>query len=123
MPTTTFLNGRTDYTTLRGGAFVMLSEIGYIVSGSVTSDQGGGGTITWSQGGTAVPCRVDAMGGGEALMGAKISEQTTHVITVPASAVVTPANRFAITNRGTFEITAVPEQTAQFLQTLEAVQI
>lgn len=118
----TFLDGR-NYTQLRGAAFLFLSEIGNIVSGSVTSDQGGGGTTIWTAGTTDIPCRVDSMGGGEAVMTGKISDRTTHLISIPADADVDTNDRFAIDNRGTFEITAVPENTGDLIRRLEAVQM
>lgn len=123
MPVTTFLNGRTDYTHLRGAAFLTLSEVGYVVAGTVTGDQGGGATTTWTAGTIAVPCRIDATGGGESVMAARISERTSHIITIPAAVDITAIQRFEITGRGTFEITAVPERTGEFLRSLEAVQI
>lgn len=122
MPITTFLNGRTDYIQLRGMAFMALSEVGYVVAGSVTSDAGGGGTTTWVAGTVGIPCRVDALGGGESVTAGQISENSTHQITLPAATPIDEVNRFAITGRGTFDITAVPERTGEFLRVLEAVQ-
>jgi Phage head-tail joining protein len=123
MPAAGFLNGRTSYTYLRGAAFLFLSEVGYPVRGSAASDSGGGAHTTWMADPTGVPCRVDAMGGGESESGAKISENTTHLIVLPAQCDVSEMQRFAISNRGTFEITAVPERTGEFLRTIEAVEL
>lgn len=122
MALSTFLNGR-PYTTLRGAAMLALSDTGYIVTGTVTSDSGGGGTTVWTAGTAAIPCRVDALGGSESLMAGRISDASTHMIAIPAGASLDVRNRFAITGRGTFEITAVSERTAELFRQVEAAQI
>lgn len=122
MPLSTFLNGR-PYTTLRGAAFLALSDVGHLVSGTVTSDGGGGGTTVWSAGTADIPCRVDAISGSEALSAGRISEVSTHVIVMPYGTDIDVRDRFAIENRGTFEITAVSERTAEAFRQLEAAEV
>lgn len=121
MPLSTFLNGR-SYTTLRGAAWLALSETGHVVAGSVTDDGGGGGSATWTAG-SSVPCRIDPLyGRGEGVVAARISERSTHAVTLPPNMVVDAGQRFAIDGRGTFEITAVRERTSEFTRTIEVAE-
>jgi Phage head-tail joining protein len=107
---------------LRGAAWLFLSETGQVLSGTVVSDSGGGGTTVWSAGGT-VNCRIDPLGGGEGLAGGRISDRTTHLLSVPPDVDVDERNRFAVTNRGTFEITALRERTSEPVRTLEVAHL
>lgn len=122
MPLSTFLNGRA-YTTLRGAAFLALSETGHVISGSITDDAGGGGTTTWTAG-SAIPCRIDPLGsrGDEREIGGRISERSTHFVHIPSGTEVVAGDTFAIDGRGTFEITAVPQRTAEMVRLIEVVQ-
>jgi hypothetical protein len=121
MPITTFLDGRAP-TRLRGLAWMALSDVGHVVSQVSTDDSGGGVTQAWTPG-TAIPCRIDDLGGGEALAAGRISDRSTHVITLPPNLVPTPVDRFAIDGRGTFEITGVRNRTREWLQLVEVVQV
>lgn len=121
MPISTFLDGR-DPIQLRGLAWLALSDTGHVVTQVSTDDAGGGVTQAWTAG-TAVPCRVDDLAGGEGAAAGKLSDRSTHVITVPPSIVPSPIDRFAIDGKGTFEITAVRNRTHEWVQVLEAVQV
>lgn len=121
MPISTFLDGSTP-TQLRGLMWLALSDTGYILGGTVTDDGGGGGTTTYGTAGT-VPCRVDAMGGGEAVVADRMNDRSTHLITVPPNTDVDHANRFKVVDLGTFEITAVRSRTRETMRTLEAVEL
>jgi head-tail adaptor len=122
MGLSTFLNGGTAVQ-LRGLAFLALSETGNVGAGTIVSDSGGGGTASWTYGGT-IPCRIDPIGdrGDSRMTGGRIDERSTHVITVPFGTPVASANRFAITGRGTFEITAAREQTAEMVTFFEVIE-
>ena len=122
MPLSTFLNGR-GYETLRGAAFLALSDVGHLVSGTVTSDGGGGGTTVWSAGTADIPCRVDAIGGSEALTAGRIDESSTHVIVIPSGTDIDEKDRFAIEGRGTFVVTAISERTSETFRTLAAAGV
>ncbi len=121
-PLATFVNGR-PYTTLRGAAFLFLSDVGHIVSGSVAGDSGGGGTTVWTAGTTNIPCRIDALSGSESVIAARISEHSTHEITLPPETAVTVQDRFAIDGRGTFDVTAVLERTVEWTRIIEVSQL
>jgi hypothetical protein len=121
MPISTFLNGGT-ITQLRGAAWLALSDLGQVGAGTVSDDGGGGGTAAWAYGGT-VPCRLDPITSNESLMAGRVSDRSTHLITVPPNLTVLTSNRFAITGRGTFEVTAVRERTGEQLRFIEAVEI
>lgn len=123
MPLSTFLNGGTA-TQLRGLQWLALSDVGNVGAGTVVSDGGGGGTASWVYG-SSIPCRVDPLndrGIGSVIAG-RIDERTTHLITVPAGTDVPAASRFAVSGRGTFEVTAVPERTAEWTRVFEVVEI
>jgi len=121
MPISTFLDGRQP-TQLRGLAFLALSDIGQVLTQTSTDDGGGGASQAWNLSGT-IACRVDDLSGSEQLSAGRISDRTTHVITVPPNVVPTPADRFLIAGKGTFEITAVRNRTREWLQMLEAAQV
>lgn len=122
MPISTFLNGR-DPTRLRGLLFLALSETGNVLTLTSTSDSGGGATQSWAAG-TAIPCRIDPVTdrGYGRLTGGRVDERTTHIITVPSGTSLDARDRFAITGRGTFEITALHQQTGESARAFEVVE-
>lgn len=121
-PLSTFLDGR-DFNQLRGLQFLALSDVGHVVSKTIVSDAGGGGTATWTSG-SAIPCRIDPLGsrGDERMIGGRISERSTHYVRIPTGVSVTADDRFVIDGRGTFEITALPESTRGWVRLVEVVQ-
>lgn len=122
MPLATFLNGGTA-AQLRGLAWLALSDTGIVQTLTATSDSGGGATSAWANSGTT-SCRVDpAGGGGPRVTGGQIDERTTHLVTVPAGFAVTTGNRFAITGRGTYEVTQVRDRTAAPVAVFEVIQL
>jgi len=116
----TWLGGGT-VTQLRGLAFLSLSDFGQVGAGTVVSDGGGGGTASWSYGGT-IPCRIDPITGGEQMAADRLSDRSTHMVTVPAGTQISTAARFAIAGRGTYEVTAVRSRTGEPLTFFEVVQ-
>lgn len=120
-PLSTFLNGGTA-TQLRGLAWLSLSDGGRVGSGTIVSDTGGGGTAAWTYGGT-ISCRLDPLTGDEGVVASRIHDRSTHLITVPVGTTVTHNSRFEVIGRGTFEITAIRERTAEWARFLEATEI
>lgn len=124
MPVSTFLNGGTA-TQLRGLLWLSLSDLGKVGSLTATSDAGGGATMTWAFG-PDIPCRIDPVsssGEDETIVATRLSDRSQYVITVPAGTTVTTNNRFAVTGRGTFEVTAVRSRTGQWATFVEAVPV
>lgn len=123
MPLGTFLNGGAAIR-LRGLQWLALSDAGRIGAGTVVSDSGGGGTTTWAYGGT-IACRIDPLGMGRQgdVVGGRIDERSTHIVTMPAGTPVSSNSRVSITNRGTFEVTAVRTRTDEWTSRLEVIQI
>jgi hypothetical protein len=120
MGLTTFLNGRAPQ---RGLAWLALSDTGYILSLTTTSDSGGGASTVWAPSGT-VSCRVDPLsGGGSRITGGAIDERSTHMVTAPSDTSVDVRNRISISGRGTFEVTAVRERTGQLTQVFEVLHL
>lgn len=121
MPLGTFLSGRTPLQ-LRGAAWLALSDTGMIGAGSIVDDVGGGGMTVWTYAGT-IPCRVDPLAGNERLVASRISDESTHLLTVPPNTALTTASRFAIVGGGTFEVTAVRDSTDEILRSFEAIKV
>lgn len=121
MSYSTFLNGQAP-TQLRGIAWLTLTDTGIIQTRAGTSDAGGGITTAWTASGT-VNCRIDALSGRERVTGGAIDERSTHLVRCPPDAAVTTDSRFAITGRGTYEVTAVRDRTGQWLATFEVMQV
>lgn len=98
-----------------------LSETGYTVGATVVDDGGGGARGTAIAGGT-VSCRIDSLAGDEGAVAGRISDRSTHLITLPPETTVTTENLFYVTGRGTYEVTAVREHTGEFSTVIEAVE-
>ena len=120
MPTSTFLNGR-SYQQLRGALWLSLSATGYRLTESGTTDAGGGAVNTWGTAGT-FPCRIDSLGGGENVVGNRLSDRSTHVVTLPPNSVIDNSDRFKL-DGDTYEITAVRTATAEFARRVEVVEV
>lgn len=108
----------------RGLVVEALTESGWPIDGTVVDDGGGGASGTAIPGGT-VSCRIDvvgAQGAGETLIANRISDRSTHLITLPPGTAVTTENDFYVSGRGTFEVTAVREHTGEFSTVFEAVE-
>jgi hypothetical protein len=100
-----------------------LSDTGTVQVAASTSDVGGGATQAWTAS-AAVPCRIDPLGAGQGpVTGERLDERSTHVVTVPPRTAVNLADRFAITGRGSFEVTAVRLQTDEGATMFEVVAV
>lgn len=104
----------------RGLVTEALTEAAQIISGTVTDDGGGGGTVTTVTGGT-IACRIDTLTGGEGEVAQRISDRSTHLVTLPLNTAVSETQDLAIAGRGTFEVTAVREHTDDFSRMVEVV--
>jgi hypothetical protein len=105
----------------RGLVTEALTETANVLTDVVTSDSGGGGRVTVSTGGT-ISCRLDALGGGEGELAERISDRSSHLATLPAGTQITSANDLRINGRGTFEVTAVRENTDEMARFVEVVK-
>lgn len=100
----------------------LLSEMGNVLTaGSVASDSGGGATSTLTAG-SDIPCRIDALGGAEGEVADRISDRSTHLVTLPAETTITAGNDFSIDNIGTFEVLAVRSNSDELHRGIEVVQ-
>ena len=115
MPRGTFIR-------LRGAASFYLSDTGHTLDLVATDDSGGGATRTWTAGST-IPCRVDPLSGSESLVAERLSDRSTHLLTVPRETVEGHEDRFAVDGRGTYAVTAVRSSTGEWLRRLEAVKL
>lgn len=121
MSLSTFLNGRAP-SQLRGLMWLALSESGQRGTATFTSDSGGGASRVWAFGGT-IPCRIDPLGPVSAVIGGRVDERSTHLVTVAPGGTFAATDRFLISGRGTFEVTAAHQQTAELSTTFEVIQI
>lgn len=120
MPRSTFLDGR-SYQQLRGALWLSLSATGYRLAESGTTDAGGGEVVTWGTAGT-FPCRIDSLGGGESVVGDRLSDRSTHVVTMPPNTAIDHKDRFEV-DGDTYEITAVRTATAELARRMEVVEV
>lgn len=89
----------------------MLPDQCVIQRRTIGSDGGGGSTESWSDHLT-VPCRIAPIGGGEDGQAAsRISEETTHLVTLAAHTDVVEADRILIGDQ-TFDVTLVRKRGA-----------
>ena len=107
-------------TQLRGLMWMALDDVGQVVTGVATSDSGGGASVVWTAG-SSLACRIDPLTSLEGLTADRISDRSSHIVTTPAGTTVTTGNRFAITGRGTYEVTAVHDTTGALAQIFEVV--
>lgn len=107
----------------RGLITEALTEEGWPIGGTVVDDGGGGASGTAIAGGT-VSCRIDSMAaqGRESVVGDRLSDRSTHLITLAPGNSVTTESAFYIDGRGTYEVTAVREHTGAFATVFEAVE-
>lgn len=99
-----------------------LGERGWTLRGTIADDGGGGGTATVIAGGT-VNCRIDTIGGtGEDVVADRISDRSTHLVTLGPGNVIRAADGFAIDGRGVYEVTAVREHTGELATVFEVVE-
>jgi hypothetical protein len=135
MSISTFL----DYPPNRGILWLSLTDTGRFLVRGTASDSGGGVTETYSPAGTAAwtagttyPCRIDSLGGGEGEVAERVSDRSTHVVTIAAGTIAGSAtiasrsypvystnNDFQIQNRGRYEITALREHTGEMATRFE----
>lgn len=85
-----------------------------------TSDSGGGATSTITPG-TDTPCRLDALGGDEGEVAARISDRSTHLLTLPAGTAVTTDQTISIDGLGTWEVVAVRSYPDELTRAVEVV--
>lgn len=96
---------------MRGALGEMMPDTATIQRRTAVSDSGGGRTYTWATAAT-VTARISPIGGGEgtgvgiATRGDRVSEETTHIVTLPQGTDVRESDRVVIAGV-TFEVTAV----------------
>lgn len=115
MPLGTFLNGRGP---TRGVLWLALSDEAKVLKRTEKSDSGGGYEDTYTAQG-AVPARIDPLGGGEGELAARISDRSTHLVTLPLDTEVSLPDDIEVVGVGRFEITAIRDSTAKFALMVE----
>lgn len=120
MGLSTFLSD-SNPTHLRGLLLLALTDEGVVLNRTYTDDTGGGASQVWVSGGT-FSCRIDPLPYRSGnLTAGRIDERSTHLVTTTAGAAVDADDRFAITGRGTFEVTAARIRTDSRTTVFEVV--
>lgn len=114
----TGFGGDTAY--LRGLQMLALTDSCEVGTLTLTEDDGGGATAAWSYA-AAVSCRVDPVTGGESVVADRLSDRTTHIITLPAGTTVLGDSRLRVNAAVVYEVTAVRGRTGEQVQLVEAV--
>lgn len=109
------------YAPLRGLTREALLESANVLTATVTSDAGGGGSVTFAAGGT-IPCRIDLLSGSEDELADRISDRSSHLVTLPAQTSISPASLLRINGRGTFEVTATRTDSGEHARFVEVVR-
>lgn len=92
---------------MRAEAERMMLDRATVQRRTSVSDGGGGRTESWVPLAAAVPCFIEPARGGETgTAGARISDETTHVVHLPHGTDVTEADRIRI-GEDLFDVTAV----------------
>ena len=95
-----------ELTAIRDDAEELLPSTATILTYARTSDGAGGFRSTYVPQGS-VPCRLSPIGGGETgKPGGRVSERTTHMVTVPAETVIEEKDRLQV-GGAVYEITLV----------------
>lgn len=90
---------------------VALPDTCDIMTVSRAADGEGGMTDTWGTATAAVPCRIDAQGGGESDVARSTEPYATFVLTLPQDAEVTADDRI-VHNGWTYAVTAVDDDSS-----------
>ena len=97
---------------IRSDALSLLSATGRVWHRTTEVTDGGGTTDSWTPGAN-LPCRIAPIGGGEdgTRPGDRISDRTTHVVTLPAYTTIAETAQVEVGGAGLYEVTAVRERT------------
>ncbi len=113
----------TELASMRTTAGSALPDSAVIQSQAWSSDGGGGGSQTWTAGGT-VACRlapIATAGQDEGETGERIAADAQFVITLPFDAGVTTNSRI-ITNGGTFNVESIRDRSYELTTRVEVVK-
>lgn len=110
-----------DLTSMRATAEQALPATAIIQSGTLTSDNGGGYTETFTASGT-VACRVAPVGGSEREEGDRISALSEYVITLPAETTVETDDQIEVAGV-TYNVTAVRDRSWELTRRVEARKV
>ncbi len=95
-----------ELTQLREDLEGCLPDTCNILSLTRASDSQGGWTETWGTASTAVACRLDFIGGAEAITGGALIPYTRAIVTMPQATTITAQNRIEH-NSVTYTVQAV----------------
>jgi SPP1 family predicted phage head-tail adaptor len=97
-----------------------MPETGQVLTSVYASDSGGGATATVTAG-TAVACRLDALSGNEGETADRISDRSTHIVSLPANTAIDVADDFQISGGSIYEVTAVRDYSDELTRVIEVV--
>jgi head-tail adaptor len=111
----------TELARLRADSETLMPDAATRHAQAVVSDGGGGFTETFTAAGT-FSCHVAPIGGGERVVGGRISDRTTHVLSVPAGTTISAADRVVVDGK-TFEVTAVRTRSWEIVRRVEVREL
>lgn len=114
MPLSTFLDGRAP---TRGLLWLALSDTAYVFKRSSESDGGGGSTDKYTKQ-AGVSARIDPIGGGEAELAARVSDRSTHVVTLRPGTEISLDDDLEIAG-SRYEVTAIRSRTGEMALMVE----
>lgn len=101
-----------------------------ILAKQLVSDGGGGNTESWNPVATDVPCRIAPVGGGVADterntgVGHRVSDETTHVVTLPAGTEIEKTSRIDVDGSGLYQVTLIRTRTFdEFTRRVEVKEV
>lgn len=108
-----------ELTEARSDANLLLPSSARVVTRPIASD-GGGGQITGAPAyGATVAARIVVIGGGESgtgggrvTRGDRVSDRTTHILTLPAGTAIEESNEIEV-DGALYEVTAVRKRTGE----------
>lgn len=110
---------------MRGIANQTLAGTAVIQGGTVVSDSGGGGTLTWANRGT-VDCHISPIlvrGEREDVEGGRIDQQADWIVTLPANTTISVKDRIVIDSTF-YEVEAVrAPRTWELTRRVEVSQV
>jgi head-tail adaptor len=106
---------------MRATASEALPGTAIISSQTFASDGGGGGSLTWTAGGT-VDCRIAPLNGSEGERAERIAADAEYIVTLPQGTSVTTNSQLAI-GGGTFAVEAIRDRSYEVTTRVEVSKI
>jgi Phage head-tail joining protein len=115
---------------IRSDAQQLLQGSCSILAKQSISDGGGGHTESWEPVAESVACRIAPVGGGvkdterNNGVGHRVSDETTHIVTLPAGTDIDKTSRIDVDGSGLYEVTLIRTRTFdEFTRRVEVKEV